>query len=83
MNNKPACTGRGRPENLGSDTASAAAFQHNVVRNLICRQARYPYIATTGTCLDGPGPHAGALNGIHSKLCTSPCEGGLFSQRSF
>ncbi|MEB5920586.1 glycogen/starch/alpha-glucan phosphorylase [Franconibacter daqui] len=31
---------------LASDAASEAVFEHDVVRNLICRQARYPDIAT-------------------------------------
>lgn len=47
MNNKipvPAVT---RSEKPASDEASINAFQHDVVRNLICRQARYPDIATT------------------------------------
>lgn len=44
-NNIPVPTATGS-EKTASDEAGSAAFQHDVVRNLVCRQGRYPDIAT-------------------------------------
>lgn len=47
MNNKTPVPAVTRSEKPASDEATVPVFQHDVVRNLICRQARYPGIATT------------------------------------